>query len=72
MKSEDVKKAVAYGGKTMKEVSLEIGQTPTNVQNKLKRESLKDADLEKIAEAVGAKYYAYIEFPDGVQIGTHK
>lgn len=73
MKSEHVKKAAAYAGKSLAELARETSQkTPTNLGNKLKRGTLKDDELEELAQAMGAKYRVYFEFPDGTKIGSWK
>lgn len=73
MRSEHVKKAAAYAGKSLAELAREAGlKTPANFHNKLKRGTLKDDELEELATAMGAKYRCYFEFPDGTKIGEWK
>lgn len=74
MKSEYIRKAAAYAGITLKDLSAKIGQKTSNFHNKIRRGGLglsAEKELEEIAEALGAKYYSYFEFPDGVKIGTY-
>ena len=73
MRSEHVKKAAAYAGKSLAELAREAGlKTPANFHNKLRRETLKDEELEEIARVLGCKYRCYFEFPDGTKIGEWK
>ena len=69
MKEDDIKKAIAYAGKSQRLVSKEINETPMNFNKKIKRETLKSDDMKKIAESIGAEYKEYFKFPDGTKIG---
>lgn len=69
MKEDELKKALAYAGKSQRSLSDEIKETPMNLNKKIKRETLKSEDMEKIAKAIGAEYKEYFEFPDGTKIG---
>lgn len=69
MKEDYIKKALAYAGKTQRGLCEDIKETPMNLNKKIKRETLKTDDLEKIAKAIGAEYKEYFEFPDGTKIG---
>ncbi|WP_300919655.1 hypothetical protein [uncultured Dubosiella sp.] len=69
MKEDDIKKAIAYAGKSQRLVSKEINETPMNFNKKIKRETLKSDDMQKIAKAIGAEYKEYFKFPDGTKIG---
>ena len=60
--------ALVYKGISQAELARLIGTTPPNLNLKIKRETLKQEDLEKIAEALGAVYTAAFEFPDGTKI----
>ena len=58
----------AYKGVTQAEVAKMIGMTPQNLNQKIKRETLSAEELEKIAEALGAKYTVAFELPNGTKI----
>lgn len=69
MTSEQMlKMAVGYSNTNMSEVARRLGTTPQNLSQKIKRNTLTKEDMEKIAEAIGGKYVAYFEFPDGTKI----
>lgn len=73
MKTESIKKAAGYAGKSLAELARDAGQkTPANFHSKLRRETLKDEELEEIARVLGCKYRCYFEFPDGTKIGDWK
>lgn len=74
MKAEYIRKAAAFAGITLKDLSAKIGQKTSNFHNKIRRGGLglsADKELEEIAEALGARYYSYFEFPDGTKIGDY-
>ena len=73
MRTDHIKKAAGYAGKSLAELARESGQTsPANFHSKLRRETLKDEELEEIARVLGCKYRCYFEFPDGTKIGEWK
>lgn len=51
-----------------KELAKKTGQSPQNFNKKLKRQTFSPEELEKIAEALDAKYQCYFEFEDGTKI----
>ena len=69
VKEDEVKKALAYAGKSQRSLSEDLKETPMNLNKKIKRETLKSEDMEKIAKAIGAEYKEFFEFPDGTKIG---
>ncbi len=72
MDSENIRKAIKHAKMNLKTVAEKMGQSQYTFNNKMARGGIgakTDKDLEKMAEALGGKYYAYIEFPDGVKIG---
>lgn len=69
MKEDEIKKALAYAGKSQRLLSDDLQETPMNLNKKIKRETLKSDDMKKIAKAIGAEYKEYFEFPDGTKIG---
>jgi transcriptional regulator with XRE-family HTH domain len=52
------------------ELAAALGTTTSNFNQKLKKDTLKKEDLEKIAVVLGASYSAYFVFPDGTKIGA--
>ena len=60
--------ALAYSEKSQAELARKLGQNPSNFNQKIKRETLKQEDYEKIAEILGCKWVCYFEFDDGTRI----
>lgn len=60
--------ALAYKGISQRELATKIGTSPANLNLKLKRETLKQEELEQIAAALGGVYVFGFEFPDGTKI----
>ena len=60
--------ALAYSEKSQAELARQMGQNPSNFNQKIKRETLKQEDYEKIAEILGCKWCCYFEFEDGTRI----
>ena len=72
MDERQVKAAISYGGSSVAKVAREAFPEITRaaVLSKIQRGTMKDEDLRKIAEAVGARYIpASIVFPDGFKVG---
>ncbi len=63
-----IKMAMAFRNISQSKLAEMIGQTPQNFNKKLKRQTLSPEELEKIAEALGAKFQCYFEFDDGTRI----
>lgn len=63
-----LKMALSYKGISQAELAREIGTTPSNFNQKVKRNTLTKEDLERIASALGAKFVCYLEFSDGYKI----
>ena len=70
MKSRVIKAICAWKGMTQAELATRLNTSPQNLSNRLKRGSLKRADLEKIAKILGAEYVLeeHFVFPDGTKI----
>lgn len=68
--SLEVKIRAALSHKKMTQTQLAelMGISRVSFSQKLRRETFKEAELEQIAEILGAKYYCYFEFPDGTKI----
>jgi transcriptional regulator with XRE-family HTH domain len=60
--------ALVYKGISQAELARLLDTTPSNLNLKIKRETLRPGDIEQIAEALGATYNAFFEFPDGTKI----
>ena len=68
-KEKRIKAAIAYQGISQAKVAAAIGMTASNFNQKLKRDSFTDSELEAIAKAIGAEFQpcAFV-FPDGMKI----
>lgn len=60
--------ALSYKSMSQSELARQIGTTPQNLSQKIKRNTLTKEELEKIAEILGAVWKAEFEFPDGTTI----
>lgn len=66
---QKIKMALAYKGMSQADLAREIGMTPSNFNQKLKRDTFTAYELEKVATTLGASYVpASFEFPDGMKI----
>jgi len=68
-KEKKIKMAIAYKGISQAALAKAVDTTPSNFNQKLKRDTFTDEELEKIAQALGAEFRpcAFV-FPDGVEI----
>lgn len=66
--AEKVRVLCVLTGSNCSELARRTGQTPQNLNAKLKRGRLSVAELEEYAEAMGAKFCYYFELPDGNRI----
>lgn len=62
---QKIKMALAYVDISQAELARKIGTTPSNLNQKIKRNTLTLEDMEKIAQAIGAQWKAEFSFPDG-------
>lgn len=53
---------VKRGNMSERDLALKMGDTPQNLNNKMKRNDFKESELSKIAEALG--YHLVIKFVD--------
>lgn len=60
--------AIAYKSMSQAALARSIGMTPSNFNQKYKRETFTQEELEQIAAALGAVYVFGFEFPDGTKI----
>lgn len=60
--------ALSYKGMSQAELARRIGTTPSNLNQKVKRNTLTKEELERIAEALGGTWRAEFVFDDGTVI----
>lgn len=60
--------ALSYKGISQAELARRIGTTPSNLNQKVKRNTLTKEELEQIASVLGGVWRAEFEFPDGTII----
>lgn len=65
---QKVKMALAFSGVSQAEAARQIGESPSNFNQKVKKNTLNKETLEAFAAAIGAEYVCYFRFPDGTQI----
>lgn len=64
-----IKAAAAYSGISQAKLAAAIGMTPSNFNQKLKRCTFTEEELQKIAEALHATFVPFsFSFPDGTTI----
>jgi hypothetical protein len=64
--------AAIYRNTNVGEVARTIGMAPSNLYRKIKQGTLRKADFDRIAQALGGEYCFYILFPNGTRIGKIK
>lgn len=68
-KEQKIKAAIAYSGISQAKLATKIGTTPSNFNQKLKRDTFTDEELALIAQALGATFEpCSFVFPDGIKI----
>lgn len=66
---QKIKTAIAYKGISQAKLAEEIGMTPSNFNQKLKRNTFTEEELAQIAGALGADFEPFsFMFPDGMKI----
>jgi len=60
--------ATAYKGMSQASLARAIGMTPSNFNQKIKRDTFSACELESIATALGATYISVFKFEDGTTI----
>ena len=60
--------ALSYKNISQAELARRIGTTPSNLNQKVKRNTLTKEELEQIATVLGCTWRAEFEFPDGTII----
>ena len=65
---QKISMALAYKQISQAALARMLGQTPSNFNQKMKRGTFSVEELEKIGEALGAKYFFGFEFDDGTKV----
>ena len=72
MKNKDnetiISMALAYRHISQSELSRKLGTTPSNLNQKVKRNTLTTEDMEQIAGVLGAQWQVQMVFDDGTVI----
>ena len=66
--AKKIRMALAYIEKSEAWLAREIGTTPQNFGQRMKTDKFTGEELEKIANALGAKYICSFKFDDGTEI----
>lgn len=66
--SQKIRMALAYRNMSEAELARKIGSTPSAFNQRLKTDKFTYEELEKIGEALSARYVAGFEFEDGTKI----
>ena len=65
---QKLKMALAYAGISQAELARRLGTTPSNLNQKVKRNTLTNEELEQIAAALGCSWRAEFVLQDGTTI----
>lgn len=65
---QKINMALARSGISQAELARKLNTTPSNLNQKIKRETLKQSELEQIAEICGGKWITQFRFDDGTVI----
>ena len=63
-----IKMALSYAGVSQAELARRISATPSNLNQKIKRDTLTREELSVVATALGAEFIFHFRFPDGQEI----
>lgn len=66
--AQKINMAIAYKGMSQAALARAIDMTPSNFNQKLKRETFSPEELDKIAVALGGEFEFNFIFPDGTKI----
>lgn len=65
---QKIKMLIGYVGVSQAEIARRIGMTPSNFNQKVKRETFTQEEMNAIAKAAGVKWEAVFILPDGTKI----
>ena len=65
---QKIKMALSYSGVSQAELARRMGTTPSNLNQKVKRNTLTTEEMEQIASALGGSWRAEFVFTDGTVI----
>lgn len=65
---QKVETACKIAGITVTELGAKMGMSQASISKRLTTGKFTQAELEKMAEIMGAKYHSYFEFPDGNKV----
>lgn len=65
---QKIKILLAHAGISQAELARRVGTTPSNLNQKIKRDTLTQEELQQIAESTGATWEANFVLPDGTRI----
>lgn len=65
---QKVKMALSYSGVSQAELARRMGTTPSNLNQKVKRNTLTKEEMEQIAAALGCRWRAEFVYEDGTTI----
>lgn len=65
---QKIKMALSYSGISQAELARRIGTTPSNLNQKVKRNTITKEEMEEIAAAIGGTWRAEFVFADGTVI----
>jgi len=65
---QKINMAAAYRGMSQANLARQIGMTPSNFNQKIKRDTFSTEELKQIAAALDAVYVAAFNFSDGTII----
>lgn len=65
---QKIKMALAYSGVSQAELARKLGMTPSNLNQKIKRNTLTKEEMEQVAAALGGTWRAEFVFTDGTVI----
>ena len=55
---------------TVDKIAQQLSMTPSNLYRKVRQNTIKPCELEKIAKILGGEYAFYFYFPNGSKIGN--
>lgn len=65
---QKIKMALGYSGMSQAELARQMGQSASNLNQKVKRGTLTNEEMEQIASILGCTWRAEFVFPDGTTV----